>query len=213
MSTHRLSTPAWRATAALALVGLMTSLPTPVWALYKVVGPDGRVTYTDRPEPAAKASKLRTPDRKGDGTAGLPYALQQAATRYPVVLLTSQPCAPCQSGRDWLRARGIPFQEMTVNTSEDTQALKRLSGSDQVPVLRVGSQVLSGYQTQEWASYLDLAGYPASAQLPASYVWPEAQPLAGGKPKAADDDARANRPSPSAPPPFEPEDAPRGFRF
>ena len=54
--------------------------------------------------------------------------LRQVATRYPVVLYTGDNCAPCNSGRNLLNARGVPYTEKTVTTNEDAEALKRMAG-------------------------------------------------------------------------------------
>ena len=182
----------------------------PAWALYKVVGPDGRITYTDRP-PAATAKPLSgalPSEAQGDGRAVLPYALQQPAAKFPVVIYTRSACAPCDSGRALLKARGVPFTEWTVNTPEDSRQFSRRENTDTLPTLRVGQQQIRGFLASEWHSYLDMAGYPSTSVLPADYNWPSAKALV--QPQA---------PSPAAPDtaaPTEPSVAPTpsgGFRF
>src|ERR1035437_4392209 len=85
--------------------------------LYRSVGPDGRVTFSDKPP--AKPGKVS--ELSADGTAGgasnaaLPYELRQVANKYPVTLFASKECAPCDEGRTLLRSRGIPFAEKTIN--------------------------------------------------------------------------------------------------
>jgi len=182
------------------------------WALYKQVGPDGRVTYTDRPSQSdAKPLRTREASSAPADLSKLPFELRQAAERFPVVLYAGKDCSPCNSARDWLKAHGIPFQEWAVNTREDTEAFKKLDGGNQLPVLRIGSQRLLGFRSQEWGNYLDLAGYPKANKLPADFEWPEPQALA----------PKPNKPAEAAPPaanpsaPATPADgaAPSGFRF
>jgi glutaredoxin len=194
---------------ALAVAGLLAMLaPGAAWALYKVVGPDGRVTYTDR-APSDRAAKALNPRSGAAAAANLPYGLRQVAERYPVVLYTGPACTPCDSARALLKDRGIPFQELTVQTSDDIAAFRRKEGTDQLPVLRIGSQQLQGLSTQDWLSYLDTAGYPASSQLPAGYAWPAAAPMTAPKPAAT-----PAVPAPAdLPPPAAADTAPRGFRF
>jgi len=149
-------------------------------AQYKIVGPDGRVTYTDRPPvtaPGERVEPLNRPSGEASEGAALPLELREPASRYPVLLYTSANCAPCDTGRQLLRARGIPFAERTTVTAEDTEALQRLSGSREVPVLTIGAQVLRGLQTDAWNSYLDAAGYPRESKLPPGYRRPPATPL------------------------------------
>ncbi len=150
-------------------------------AQYKIVGPDGKVTYTDRPPASVPAERVVPMSRgaadESSSNAALPLELRQVASRYPVTLYTAANCAPCDTGRQLLQQRGIPYAERTASTTEDTQALERLSGGREVPVLTIGGQVLRGLQSDSWNSYLDAAGYPRESKLPAGYRQPPATAL------------------------------------
>ncbi len=151
----------------------------PAQPVYRIVGPDGRVTFSDKPPAASdKAGTTGALDKSagGSGTA-LPYELRQVVSRYPVTLYTSTNCAPCDSGRSFLGNRGIPFVERTVNTPEDIAALQRLSSESSLPFLTIGSQQIKGYSNSEWVQFLDAAGYPKTSQLPAGYRSPAPEPL------------------------------------
>jgi hypothetical protein len=57
-------------------------------AQYKVVGPDGKVTYTDRPQAAAghQVTSMGLGSNGGNSgvdTGSLPIALRQVVNRYP----------------------------------------------------------------------------------------------------------------------------------
>lgn len=162
--------------ASLALGTAAYLLVTPAWALYKVVGPDGKVTYTDRPPANQPAQTLNT-NGSVVSTGNLPFELRQIVSKYPVTLYTGKDCPPCDIGRQSLRQRGIPFTEKSVETNADIQALQRLEGTQQLPVLRVGNQQVKGYADAEWQSYLDAAGYPKQSTL-TGYQWGDATPLA-----------------------------------
>ncbi|MEW6705951.1 MAG: glutaredoxin domain-containing protein [Pseudomonadota bacterium] len=198
----------WGLAACLAALGCV-----PAWAQYKVVGPDGKVTYTDRPPPAAE-SKLaplgRNPREAGGADAALPYALRSVASRYPVTLYTTSDCEACDRGRQLLRQRGVPFRERTANTDADRAAWPQVVGGNQAPALSIGSQKLTGLSESAWHSYLDAAGYPRESQLPASYRPPAPQPLvapAAAQPEPSEP-APAAEAATAAPPP-----ASGGFRF
>ncbi len=163
----------------LVTAGLLV-LPAMAQGVYRIVGPDGRVTYSDQPPPA------NTPARPVTGTAApaagspsgtLPFELRQAVSRFPVTLYTSPECNPCRSGIAYLERRGIPFTEKTVQSNADIQALQRLSGETSLPLLTVGNQQLRGFAESDWKQYLDAAGYPAHTVLPSSYRRPSATPL------------------------------------
>jgi glutaredoxin len=150
--------------------------------LYRSVGPDGKVTFSDTPPPAsaatnAKAKGSATPAGPVSAGSALPYELQQIASRYPVTLYTGDNCGPCASGRNLLKSRGIPFTERTVSTSDDVAALQRLSGDTGLPFLTIGGQQISGFSDAEWTQYLDAAGYPKTSQLPSGYRPAPATPL------------------------------------
>ena len=165
--------PRLAGSALLLLLAAGAALAQPV---YRQVDKNGKVTFSDQP-PAAD-SQAATP-RGGTGGAGpaLPYELRQVAQRYPVTIYTGDECSPCAAGRSLLVTRGIPFEERTVKSNEDVEALQRLSGQASLPLLTIGSQQLKGFSDAQWSQYLDAAGYPKSAQLPAGYRNPPAQPL------------------------------------
>lgn len=187
---------------------------SPAWAQYKVVGPDGRVTYTDRPPVDRPVQTIKPSGNSAGGNAALPFALRNVVARYPVTLYTGSNCAPCDAGRNLLKSRGIPFTEKTVNTSDDARALQNREGTNQVPVIRIGSKQIAGYEQSEWASYLDAAGYPSESALPSTYRYPAPTPMApaAATPPEAE---TSNAPAPQFnPAPGNPAgNAPSGFRF
>jgi glutaredoxin len=164
----------------LALAGVLATSALPALALYKIVGPDGNVTYTDRP-PAGTTSRVST---LLGGTVNevtpldtLPVELRQATTRYPVVLYTAADCAPCDDGRKLLVQRGIPFTEKLVINNDDLAALELAVGVRTVPALKIGSQAVRGMSADEWAAYLDAARYPRESRLPPGWQGATPEPL------------------------------------
>lgn len=198
--------------AALALAGAL-----PAHALYKVVGPDGKITYSDRP-PDEAPSRVRAIDPGATGPAQpeLPLALREASQRYPVTLYTSGGCTPCEEGRRYLRQRGVPFAERVVSTEAERALLQRTVGGDEVPAVTIGTQAIRGFSSADWGDYLSAAGYPASSVLPASYRPPSAAPLIPPPRVAGEAGAPAAPPAISAPAPIGPAptpDNPTGIRF
>ncbi len=202
--------------AASAVLLVLASPLAMAQQVYKIVGPDGKITFSDKP-PAADKGKMSAPEVSagGQATSGadLPYELRKVAAQYPVTLYTSNACGPCDSGRALLKSRGIPFSERTVTTNEDIEALQRLAGDNSMPFATIGGQRLKGFSDVEWSRYLDAAGYPASSQLPKSYRYAAATPLvAVQKPSAAsskDKDkptqpAQQDAPAPTGPSPSNP---------
>jgi glutaredoxin len=186
--------------------------------VYRSVGPDGRVTFTDKlpvqGEAKTKAAPVAAvPSAGGTGGANLPFELRQVANRYPVTLYTGPNCAPCASGRAMLAARGVPFTEKTVTTNDDIDALKRIAGVPSLPFMSIGGQQLKGYSDAEWTQYLDAAGYPKSSILPSGYAQAPATPLVTVQSPQRTAAAPAPAPAPSSAA-AEPAPAnPSGIRF
>ena len=157
------------------------SVAMPGLAQFKVIGADGKVTYTDR-EPSASEGRVVPLGARAAASApvesDLPFELRQSVSKYPVTLyVTSTACEPCTAARQLLKQRGIPFSERMVVTAEDSEALEKLSGAREAPTLTIGSQTLRGLSGDVWNSYLDAAGYPRDSRLPATYQYRAATPI------------------------------------
>ena len=184
--------------------------------VYRIVGPDGKVTFSDKP-PMTSNAKVMAPGTSS-GSAGastsLPLELRQVAAKYPVTLYVGNDCGPCASAKSMLMSRGVPFTEKTINSNDDVQALQRLSGETSLPFLTIGSQQLKGFADSEWTQYLNAAGYPIASVLPASYRPPAPTPLVAAKSvaTAADTPVRP-RLAPNTEPTAPPAANPSGIKF
>lgn len=164
------------ACAAGATLAAALAAPS-AWALYKVIGPDGRVTYTDRLQAAPTAAVVPLREAADAGTT-LPPTLRRLAERFPVTLYVAEGCgSTCDAARQLLQRRGIPFDERRVTSRAEIEAFERLSGGREAPTLAVGAQVLRGLSEPLWQQVLDAAGYPASSQLPRDYRPPAPRSL------------------------------------
>lgn len=204
--------------ARIALLVLATVACAANAQVYRIVGPDGRVTFSDKPptEPGVRASAAPATAQPAGSGGSLPLELRQVVSRFPVTLYTGIGCAPCSAGRNYLAARGIPFAERTVSTADDVAAFQRLSaGATTLPLLTIGGQQLKGYAEAEWAQYLDAAGYPQTSRLPASYRAAAPAPLVAVQPVAAPVAASAPAPADAAPvaPPAPSGSNPAGITF
>ncbi len=222
MKANVVKSSAPRALLALAVIagGLLSPLAQ-AQQVYRIVGPDGKVTFSDQPPPAASSGKVSTANPGGAGGSaptGLPFELRQVASKYPVTLYSGENCGPCGTARALLINRGIPFSERTVNTNDDIKALQRLSGDASLPFATIGSQQLKGFSDMEWTQFLNAAGYPATSVLPPSYRPPAPAPLVSVAlpPAVTGNGAPAARPAaapaPVAPPPPA-ADNPAGIKF
>lgn len=173
---------------SLAALVLGCALAAPALAQYKWTAPDGSTAYGDRPPVGARdVQKLGSGAAPGanDPLQGLPFELRRAAQSFPVRLYTTPGCAPCDAGREALRARGVPFEERTVVSRADLEALLRLGHGGDLPLLTVGRQAQRGFEPRAWMSVLDAAGYPAASQLPRNWQPATPRPITEGTPPAS----------------------------
>ncbi len=207
---------------ALAAIGAASSAAQ-AQQVYRIVGPDGKVTFSDKLPLATANDKVTSGTGASGGGGGsassnLPFDLRQVASKYPVTLYTGENCSPCGSARALLMGRGVPFTEKTVITVADAAALQRLSGENSLPLGTIGGQQLKGFSDAEWTQFLNAAGYPASSILPSNYRQSPATPLVAiaVAPSAAPAAAASPAPARAAPALVQPgptADNPGGIRF
>lgn len=137
--------------------------------LYKTIGADGRVEYTDRPPAAGKAAKTlnftdlpATPlpesvlryreelhrsmkDRLAN--AGKPAAGPQ--------LFTAVWCGYCSKAKSYLAQRGIAFREHDIDTPDGQLAFAQAGNASGIPLLVLGEQRVQGFSA---AAYDALVG-------------------------------------------------------
>lgn len=191
--------------------------------LYKWVGPDGKVSYSDVPPPKT-AAKVETKALAGGASAfgDLPFDVAAAARSHPVTLYTTRNCPACDDGRKLLSERGIPFQEKTVSSNEDIAHFKQAGGDGNLPMLTVGRNKETGFEAGAWNGALSAAGYPETSRLPRSYrnpspvaAAPAPQAVSAAKAGAAEQPAGQSSATQSSATELPPAigNAPPGFRF
>lgn len=151
---------------------VLAAAPAAAGKLYKWVDKDGNLHYTDQPPPPeAKTSEQK---KFGDGAsdAPVPYAVQQAVKKFPVTLYSAAQCGdPCNKATALLSQRGVPFTQKDARDPAVAEELKAANGGKlEVPVMKLGSQVVRGYEENTWNSALDAAGYPKWAVVRAQAV-------------------------------------------
>lgn len=178
----------------LAFVLVLGAATASAAQLYRWVDEKGNVEWRDTPPPAnAKKVEQRSMGGNTIETSTLPYSVQQAVRNFPVTLWTFDCGEPCTKARAHLTKRGVPYTER--NAQKESEALKKLTGGLEVPVLLVGSRQLKGYLESDWDSALDSAGYPKSA-MPGMKVKPQSASASKSEPSAArESDQKAAAPT------------------
>ena len=120
--------------------------------VYRYVDKDGRTIYTDRPPPPDSKdvqAKRLSPNFIENNDA--PIATTQAAQRFPVTLYTFACGTVCQNAEALLNRRGVPFTTVNVEDQKGAEALQKLTGAQQAPVLQVGDKLIAkGFNEARW---------------------------------------------------------------
>lgn len=158
--------------------------------MYRWIDQNGRVHYSDTPPPP-NATRVEQKTLRSNVVSGepLPYSVQRAMQNFPVTFFSTKDCgAPCNDARNLLVKRGVPFKEVVVADEASRAELKRVSGTNELPVLAVGNDVRRGYLQSTWDAALDAAGYPKAGP-----VAPRArmQPTEAPAPQAQSDEEEA----------------------
>jgi len=98
-----------------------------------------------------------------------------ALRSYPVTLFTHPQCTDaCDMARNVLRKRNVPFNEVSLTSSEAPPEIRVRTGGRPMPVMRAGSMVEMTPSEAAYNRTLDLAGYPASGE---TVIRNQAQPV------------------------------------
>lgn len=128
---------------------------------YRWVDKSGHVHYSDMPPADAIEIKAKNISEVQSPNDDLSFATRMAQKNFPVTLYVGNGCGDtCEQGRSLLKKRGIPFAEKMLNTQADIDEFTKLTGSDGVPVLAVGTSYVKGYSAESWHGALSSAGYP-----------------------------------------------------
>jgi glutaredoxin len=186
-------------TLALIIALVLTIGPAAAGKLYKWVDKNGEVHYTDQPPPP----EAKTTERKKFGDqptdAPVPYALQQAVKNFPVTLYSADQCGDaCSKASALLSQRGVPFTEKNARDAAVGEELKALNGGKlEVPVMKLGTQVVRGYEEGNWNSVLDAAGYPKWSSAPARTATAAPKPAQAAPASPAEPPAQNGAPDPA----------------
>ncbi len=148
---------------ALTLGLVLVAAPVLAQQMYRWTDAEGRVHYSDQPPPK-EAKNVQTKNLGSNvvETDAMPYAVQVARRRNPVTLYAFECGDVCSQAKSLLRGRGVPFSEIDPRQPANAEKLKALTGSTDVPVLKVGDSVVNGFEAGRWQTALDNAGYPAT---------------------------------------------------
>jgi hypothetical protein len=130
---------------------------------YRSINESGKVQYGDAPAKDAADIEKINPKAVPSADDSLPYETRRASSKFPVTLYIGDGCGKgCNQAHDFLINRGIPFTEINLVTADEITAFKKASGGNQIPVMHIGADWITGFLENQWNKALDAAGYPKS---------------------------------------------------
>lgn len=121
--------------------------------IYKVVGPDGKVSYSDKEPQAEKAEKLKI-----QTYSGTPSVSSLDASVKRVTLFSAQWCGHCRAAKAYFNKNKIAFDEWDTDKSYYAQRKMKEFGTKSVPVILVGNQKMIGFSPESFEAMRGKAG-------------------------------------------------------
>lgn len=150
----------WVRHSAVFVIALALAISTSADTVYKAVGPDGEITYSDKP-PADRA-RTNTLEFRNLPSSPLPAEVLRfreqleksaqgriSAARAPrtgdVALFTAVWCGHCKRAKAHLAATQIKYIEYDIEDVDGMRAFIGAGGSGGVPLLVAGERRVQGY--------------------------------------------------------------------
>ena len=143
--------------AILLLWGASATTAPIAQTLYKSVGPDGKIVYSDRPPAEGrieKTMKLENLPSSALPASASSYVEQlrrvkasSSASTPPngVILYSAAWCGYCKKAKAYLASKGITYQEVDIDTNNGMAAFAQAGGGSGIPLLFAGGQRVQGF--------------------------------------------------------------------
>ncbi|MES2911353.1 MAG: glutaredoxin family protein [Pseudomonadota bacterium] len=145
---------------------LLSCVPCAVLSqtLYKSVGPDGKVVYSDKLPTEGRVEKMKfqnLPATPLPQSVAATYAeLLRKAKANPVatapvagnVLYSATWCGYCRQAKAYLASKGLAYTELDIDTPAGMASFAQVGGGKGVPLLMAGGQKVQGYSAQAYDS-------------------------------------------------------------
>lgn len=138
--------------------------------LYKSVGPDGRVVYSDRQPTQGRLEKtIKYEEQPSSDLAAQSSSyveqlrrLRASAPKAAVaaegtILYSAKWCRYCDQAKAFLASRNIPYREVDIDTPQGLAALAGTGAGKGIPLLVRGATRLQGFSRASYESVFQTA--------------------------------------------------------
>ena len=156
-----------RSRVLLLACALAASAAIPAQTVYKSIGPDGKVVYSDRApttgrlekemkfELASSALPASAASYMEQFRKAHPNGTGQAAAGKGVTLYSAAWCGYCKQAKAWLAGHGVAYTDVDIDAPGGMSALARASGGGAgVPVLVVDGRPMNGFSASAYDAAL-----------------------------------------------------------
>jgi glutaredoxin len=173
-----------------ALVSALLVVAASAQTVYRWIDPSGRVQYSDQPPPpGAKDAQERNVQGNSIQNNEASLSTTDAQKKNPVTLYVSECGESCDSAKSFLNKRGVPHTIVDpTRSAELNKKFKDDTGSNVLPVLKIGERNLTGWSESNWTSALDSAGYPKTGSFGKTKGIEDRTGIDPKKPAASDGD-------------------------
>jgi glutaredoxin len=126
-------------------------------SLYKSIGPDGKVVYSDKPpsegriEKTMKLENLPSSALPASASSYVEQLRRMRASSSPatptagVVLYSAAWCGYCKKAKAYLSGKGIAYQEVDIDSNAGMLSFAQAGGGGGVPLLLASGQRVQGF--------------------------------------------------------------------
>jgi len=142
---------------------MFMSSPGMTQTLYKFVGPDGKIVYSDRPPANGKVEKtlhIQSPPNSvlpgatvGELTRLRKEARPATSALTGTVMFSASWCGYCRKAKAYLSEHGVTYKEVDIDTPEGKAAFAIASTENGVPYLLKNGEGVRGYSKEAYDEF------------------------------------------------------------
>ena len=154
---------ACRAAALLMACGLVAAGAAWAQTVYKSVGPDGKIVYSDQPPTTGRLQKTMKFELASSALPASaasymeqfrkthPGGAVQATAGKGVTLYSAVWCGYCKQAKAWLSGHGVAYHDVDIDAPGGMAALAQANGGGTgVPVLVVDGRTMNGFSASAY---------------------------------------------------------------
>lgn len=130
----------WRILVFLTLAAFGTQAE-----IFKVVGQDGKVSFTDKDPQSEKAEKLKIQTFSGAPAVSSPDGAVKRVTLY-----SAQWCGSCRAAKAYFISNKIAFDEWDIDKSLYAKSRVKELSNGSIPVILAGKQKMIGFSPKKF---------------------------------------------------------------